>query len=267
MVRPLNRRDLTNAGANVLNRGGVAQGFFGLLRKVFADGRKISPSYTPMRLLSLLLCGSLLSPATLPALHAALEFEATEIVVKPSEPGQKKLEAVFRFKNTGTEAVTITEVHSGCGCTVPESPKAAVAPGESGTIPVTYAAGERQGRQTQPIHVTTSDGTEFELRLVAELPARISFAPRMLLFTKGSPEPKLATLTFGDDTPVTVVEVVSKSADFELAEPFKLEGDVLKLPLRYVGVATAQGRGVVSIRTRGKSGAEHTDLLYLRHQP
>lgn len=189
------------------------------------------------------------------------------MVVKPSKPGEKKLTTEFKFKNTGDSPVTITSVHSGCGCTVPEAPKDAVAPGAGGVIPVIYSADGRQGRQTQHIQVKTSDGKDFSLRLVAELPTRVAFAPRMLLFAKGEREPKVATLTYGDDTPVTVVEVVSKSSDFELAEPEKLEGDVLTLRLRHVGAAESDGRGTVSIRTRGASGAENTDLLYLRHRP
>lgn len=199
--------------------------------------------------------------------QAALEFETLEIVVKPSVAGEKKLTAEFKFTNTGDAPVGITDVHSGCGCTVPERPKEPVAPGASGVIPVVYSAAERQGRQTQNIQVKTSDGKEFSLRLVAELPTRVAFAPRLLLFAKGEREPKAATLTYGDDTPVTVLEVVSKSPDFELTEPEKLEGDVLTIKLRHIGAAESDGRGTVSVRTRGASGAEHTDLLYVRHRP
>lgn len=213
------------------------------------------------------LVSSLFSACCLASLHAALEFEATEVVVKPSTPGEKKLTGEFKFKNTGDAPVTITEVHSGCGCTTPERPKEPIAPGASGVIPVTYAGGERQGKQTQHIQVKTSDGADISLRLVAELPTRVTFAPRMLLFNKDEREAKTATLTYGSDTPVTVVSVASKAPGFELAEPEKLEGDVLTLKFRYVGAAEADTRGVIEIRTRGASGLENTDLLYVRHRP
>lgn len=44
----------------------------------------------------------------------------------------------FKFKNTGTEALVLTNVKSSCGCTVPNWPKEAIAPGSSSTIKVVY---------------------------------------------------------------------------------------------------------------------------------
>ena len=45
----------------------------------------------------------------------------------------------FKFKNTGSEPVIITEAKASCGCTVPVYPKnTPVKPGESQIIKVTY---------------------------------------------------------------------------------------------------------------------------------
>ena len=44
----------------------------------------------------------------------------------------------FQFENTGETAAIITDVHSSCGCTVPEWPKEPVKPGEKGRIKVIY---------------------------------------------------------------------------------------------------------------------------------
>lgn len=44
----------------------------------------------------------------------------------------------FEFKNTGNEALLITEARGSCGCTVPDWPKEPIAPGATGTIKVTY---------------------------------------------------------------------------------------------------------------------------------
>lgn len=45
----------------------------------------------------------------------------------------------FKFKNTGTEPIIITETKASCGCTVPVYPKnTPVKPGESQSIKVTY---------------------------------------------------------------------------------------------------------------------------------
>jgi hypothetical protein len=45
---------------------------------------------------------------------------------------------VFKFKNTGTEAITISLAKGSCGCTVPTWPKEPIAPGESAEIAVKY---------------------------------------------------------------------------------------------------------------------------------
>lgn len=44
----------------------------------------------------------------------------------------------FKFTNTGTEPLTISNAKGSCGCTVPEWPKEPIAPGESGVIKVKY---------------------------------------------------------------------------------------------------------------------------------
>jgi len=45
----------------------------------------------------------------------------------------------FKFKNTGTEPVIITEAKGSCGCTVPTYPKdVPIKPGETQAIKVTY---------------------------------------------------------------------------------------------------------------------------------
>jgi hypothetical protein len=204
----------------------------------------------------------LVSPAS-----AAIEFEATEVTIKPVAGGPRTLTAEFKFKNTGAQPVSIVEVAASCGCTAPEAPKEPVAAGASGVIPVNYAAGERQGRQTQSIRVRTSEGENLELRLVVDLPVRVSFAPRLLLLGPGEASTKTATVTFGDDLPMTLLEAVSDRPGFEMAEPPKLEDNVLKLVVRVVGESPGDGRGVIRIRTKGASGTEYTDLLYTRYRP
>jgi hypothetical protein len=103
--------------------------------------------------------------------------------------------------------------------------------------------------------------------LVADLPVRVAIAPRMLIFRGGEDAPKTAVLTFGDDLPVELLGVESASAAFALAEPATLSGGELTVAVRFAGKADQNERGVLRVRTRGKSGAEHTDLLYARHLP
>lgn len=54
-------------------------------------------------------------------------------------------ETVFRFTNTGTEPVTLTEVRASCGCTTPRYTTEPVAPGATGEIAVAYNSTGRPG--------------------------------------------------------------------------------------------------------------------------
>ncbi len=67
----------------------------------------------------------------------------------------KKVTHEFTFTNTGTEPLTITDVKSSCGCTVPSLTKTVYAPGESGKITVIFNPENRSGPQHKVITVTT----------------------------------------------------------------------------------------------------------------
>jgi hypothetical protein len=49
-----------------------------------------------------------------------------------------KVTHIFKFKNTGKEPLIISNAKGSCGCTVPEWPKDAIAPGKSGEIKVIF---------------------------------------------------------------------------------------------------------------------------------
>jgi hypothetical protein len=49
-----------------------------------------------------------------------------------------KVTHVYKFKNTGNEPLIISNAKGSCGCTVPEWPKDAIAPGKSGEIKVVF---------------------------------------------------------------------------------------------------------------------------------
>jgi len=44
----------------------------------------------------------------------------------------------FKFKNTGSEPLILTDVRSSCGCTVPEWPRNPILPGQSSSVKVKY---------------------------------------------------------------------------------------------------------------------------------
>ncbi|HRO09445.1 MAG TPA: DUF1573 domain-containing protein [Saprospiraceae bacterium] len=49
-----------------------------------------------------------------------------------------KVTHTFKFTNTGNEPLVISNAKGSCGCTVPEWPKDAIAPGKSGEIKVVF---------------------------------------------------------------------------------------------------------------------------------
>jgi hypothetical protein len=60
----------------------------------------------------------------------------------------------FKFKNTGNAPLILNSVKPSCGCTSPKWTKEPVAPGEEGTIVVTYNSKGRVGNFTKTITIT-----------------------------------------------------------------------------------------------------------------
>lgn len=66
---------------------------------------------------------------------------------------------VFKFKNTGKEALILNTVKASCGCTTPAWPKEPILPGATGEITVTYNTQGRVGPFNKSVTVT-SNATE-----------------------------------------------------------------------------------------------------------
>ena len=72
-----------------------------------------------------------------------------------------EVQTLFQFKNTGKVPLVITNASSSCGCTVPEYPKEAIAPGESGAIKVVYnGSGKDAITKTVTLTTNTDQGSE-----------------------------------------------------------------------------------------------------------
>lgn len=67
-----------------------------------------------------------------------------------------KTEKVVEFTNTGKSPLVIKNAKASCGCTVPDYSKEPVAPGETGTIKVSYKAPATNGKQTKTVTLTTN---------------------------------------------------------------------------------------------------------------
>jgi Protein of unknown function (DUF1573) len=84
----------------------------------------------------------------------------------------------FKFTNTGKEPLLISDAKGSCGCTVPNYPKAPIAPGASAEIEVVYKPGGQQGNQTKTVTVTANtDPPQTLLNITADVQVDPASAP------------------------------------------------------------------------------------------
>lgn len=66
------------------------------------------------------------------------------------------VEYSFKFKNTGDNDLLITDAKGSCGCTVPDYPREAIKPGESGKIRVSFDSKKKSGQQLKSITISAN---------------------------------------------------------------------------------------------------------------
>lgn len=83
------------------------------------------------------------------------------------------VEYSFRFKNTGTNPLVITNAVGSCGCTVAEKPEQPVLPGEIGYLKVKFDSQNRVGEAHKTVTVSANVATGFpELLIKGEVLAK-----------------------------------------------------------------------------------------------
>lgn len=85
---------------------------------------------------------------------AVIKFK-TEIVDYGTITQNSDGTRLFSFTNTGDAPLLITNVKTGCGCTVPSYSKTAILPGESGELNIKYDT-KRLGAFTKTVTVTSN---------------------------------------------------------------------------------------------------------------
>ena len=84
------------------------------------------------------------------------------------------VEFSYRFKNTGSLPLVISNATASCGCTVPEKPEAPIKPGETGYIKVKFNSAGRVGVAHKTVTVTSNAAPAFpELLLKGEVLAKV----------------------------------------------------------------------------------------------
>lgn len=76
----------------------------------------------------------------------------------------------YRFTNTGTKPLVISNATASCGCTIPEKPQEPLQPGESSVIKVVFNSSGRVGPVHKEINVVSNAQPEFPvLQLIGEV--------------------------------------------------------------------------------------------------
>ncbi len=68
----------------------------------------------------------------------------------------KKVDHIFKFKNTGENPLVLQDARASCGCTIPEYTKDTIAPGAEGQIKVIYDSANKEGKIEKTVTVTAN---------------------------------------------------------------------------------------------------------------
>lgn len=101
-------------------------------------------------------------PATKPAEPAAptgpttvVTFNEIEFDYGTIDQGEK-VQHTYKFKNTGTEPLIISNAKGSCGCTVPSWPKEPIPVGGTGEIDVVFDSKGKKGKQSKRVTITAN---------------------------------------------------------------------------------------------------------------
>jgi len=82
-------------------------------------------------------------------------YEHTDFDFGSVKEGEK-VKHTFKFKNTGSEPLIISNAKGSCGCTVPKWPSEPVAPGATSQIDVEFDSKGKPGKQTKRVTVNAN---------------------------------------------------------------------------------------------------------------
>ncbi|CAN5328002.1 hypothetical protein BH09BAC5_BH09BAC5_19830 [soil metagenome] len=68
----------------------------------------------------------------------------------------ERVSYAFKFKNVGGSDLIISEAHGSCGCTVPQFPHNAIAPGQEDVVNVEFSSEGKHGLQEKTVTLTTN---------------------------------------------------------------------------------------------------------------
>lgn len=118
---------------------------------------------------------------------ASLVWERENQELQAPTTGRRQVEVHFGCKNIGFSQVRIKSAKTSCSCVASTISKEAIGPGESGEIVVTFAYGDRIGRQEKAVTVQTDDAAQpvKVLTFRVLIPQLVQIEPSLLLWRIG----------------------------------------------------------------------------------
>jgi len=158
----------------------------------------------------------------------------------------------FQFTNTGNSSLVIEDIKTSCGCTAGEPDKYEYAPGESGTIGVSFKP-KGHGRQTKNLTITSNAANSPVQRLYIRSNIRQFVTPnpaRVVLGTVRKGQAHTATLT-----------LTSVDPDFEIVS---VQPTDPQLSAEVIGAAAGPSRPDASRRSAGSDGSDTSEPKLIR---
>lgn len=148
--------------------------------------------------------------------YADLDWKETQVELKPKLDQDTGI-AVFNFTNIGEDTITVKEVTSSCGCTVPKLDKKVYAPGESGKITAKYNFGSDTGFKKKYVYVNTNDAEspKTQLLIKAYIPTLVKFTPKRVSWRVGDKsEPKIIKAQIDEGQNIKILNVDTTNEAF-----------------------------------------------------
>ena len=144
-----------------------------------------------------------------------LTWKIEKISKEVIENQQSEVKAVFPFTNTGSHPVTITNVHTSCGCTTAGLDKRTYAPGESGEITAVFHPADRTGLQEKYITITTDEPNPqpYQVLLEVNIKEYLTAVPRLLTWKVGETlSERMVVLSALPSQPITEIKPQDEEA-------------------------------------------------------
>ncbi len=163
----------------------------------------------------------------------------------------KRKTGKYNFKNVGQGTLKITRVKPVCGCTVPELDKKEYAPGESGTINVTYRSSTKKGAVSKHLYIESNDpeNPRFQLTVKANVKLSIEATPnRLNLSTREKTDVPAITVESKDGKPFAIKSIsCTKNVITAKFDPTVEATEFVLVPIVDYEKLEANLRGVIKI--------------------